>query len=79
MRMKSKTVIITGGGKGIGFGVATAFAKEGADIVITGRQESALLSAREKLEWLMVSASVMLRAIWGRRKQRRRLSPKRSK
>lgn len=32
MRMKSKTVIITGGGKGIGFGVATAFAKEGADI-----------------------------------------------
>ena len=75
MRMKSKTVIITGGGKGIGFGVATAFAKEGADIVITGRQESALLSAREKLE----SASAMLRAIWGRRKQRRRLSPKRSK
>ena len=41
MKMKSKTVIITGGGKGIGFGVATAFAKEGADIVITGRQESA--------------------------------------
>lgn len=36
MKMKSKTVIITGGGKGIGFGVATAFAKEGADIVITG-------------------------------------------
>ena len=50
MRMKSKTVIITGGGKGIGFGVATAFAKEGADIVITGRQESALAAAKEKLE-----------------------------
>ena len=50
MKMKSKTVIITGGGKGIGFGVATAFAKEGADIVITGRQESALAAAKEKLE-----------------------------
>ena len=50
MKMKSKTVIITGGGKGIGFGVATAFAKEGADIVITGRQESALAQAKEKLE-----------------------------
>lgn len=32
MKMKSKTVIITGGGKGIGFGVATTFAKEGADL-----------------------------------------------
>lgn len=50
MRMKGKTVIITGGGKGIGFGVATAFAKEGADLVITGRQESALEDAKEKLE-----------------------------
>lgn len=50
MRMKGKTVIITGGGKGIGFGVATAFAKEGADLVITGRQESALAAAKEALE-----------------------------
>lgn len=79
MRMKSKTVIITGGGKGIGFGVATAFAKEGADIVITGRQESALLSAREKLESAYGIRVGYVAAIWGRRKQRRRLSPKRSK
>ncbi|MCQ2356972.1 MAG: hypothetical protein MJ014_08240, partial [Methanocorpusculum sp.] len=30
-KMENKVVLITGGGKGIGFGIATAFAKEGAN------------------------------------------------
>ena len=41
---------ITGGGRGIGFGLSTAFAKAGAKLVITGRTEATLLSAKEKLE-----------------------------
>lgn len=49
-KMKGKVVVITGGGKGIGFGITTAFAKEGADLVITGRTESTLLKAKEELE-----------------------------
>lgn len=48
--MKHKVVIITGGGKGIGRGIAEAFAEEGADLVITGRQESALIQVKEELE-----------------------------
>ena len=48
--LKDKVVIITGGGRGIGFGLSTAFAKAGAKIVITGRTESTLVSAKEKLE-----------------------------
>ena len=48
--LKDKVVIITGGGRGIGFGLSTAFAKAGAKLVITGRTESTLLSAKEKLE-----------------------------
>ena len=48
--LKDKVVIITGGGRGIGFGLSTAFAKSGAKIVITGRTESTLLSAKESLE-----------------------------
>lgn len=48
--LKGKVVIITGGSKGIGNGVARAFAKEGANIVITGRNVTDLENAAKKLE-----------------------------
>ena len=46
--------MITGGGKGggIGYGLSTAFAKEGCDLVITGRNTRKLDDAREELERL---------------------------
>ncbi len=50
IRLDDKVVIITGGGRGIGYGLSTAFAKAGAKIVITGRTEATLLSAKESLE-----------------------------
>ena len=49
-RLEGKVAVITGGGKGIGFGLAKAFAREGADLVITGRNEGRLVEAKEKLE-----------------------------
>jgi NAD(P)-dependent dehydrogenase (short-subunit alcohol dehydrogenase family) len=49
-RLEGNVTIITGGGKGIGFGLAQAFAKEGSNLVITGRTESRLLAAKDKLE-----------------------------
>lgn len=49
-RLKNHVTIITGGGKGIGFGIAKAFAKEGSHLVLTGRTESRLLKAKEQLE-----------------------------
>ena len=49
-RLNGNVTIITGGGKGIGYGLAQAFAQEGSDLVITGRTESRLVAAKEKLE-----------------------------
>ena len=59
--LKGKTVLITGGGRSvlkdgsagaIGYGIAKAFAKNGANLVITGRNEQKLLDAKEELERL---------------------------
>ncbi len=59
--LTGKTVIITGAGKAtlsngecgsIGYGIATAYAKEGANIVITGRNVQKLQDAKEELERL---------------------------
>ena len=49
-RLEGNVTIITGGGKGIGFGLAQAFAQEGSNLVITGRTESRLLDAKKRLE-----------------------------
>lgn len=48
--MKGKTVIITGGGSGIGKAMATKFAKEGAYVVITGRNADRLKAAKSEIE-----------------------------
>ena len=59
--LQGKTAIITGAGYAtlsdgrcgsIGYGIATAFAKEGANLVITGRQVPKLEKAKAELERL---------------------------
>ncbi len=57
--LTGKTAIITGGGRAtlsngkcgsIGYGIATAYAKEGANLVITGRNMQKLEDAKAELE-----------------------------
>ena len=59
--LTGKTAIITGGGRAvlsdgscgsIGYGIATAYAKEGVNLVITGRNVKKLEDAKEELERL---------------------------
>jgi NADP-dependent 3-hydroxy acid dehydrogenase YdfG len=49
MKLQDKRVLITGGGSGIGLGVTELFAAEGANIVITGRSEERLETAKAGL------------------------------
>ena len=46
---KDKIVLITGGSKGIGYGIADALVKEGARVAITSRQQKAADDAANKL------------------------------
>ncbi|MBF4766798.1 3-oxoacyl-ACP reductase FabG [Nocardioides agariphilus] len=47
--VRGRSVIVTGASKGIGKGIARTFAREGADVLIAGRNESALQAAAEDL------------------------------
>ncbi len=51
MTFKDKTVIVTGGNRGIGFAIAKSFAKEGANLVINYvGDENAAIAAKKELE-----------------------------
>ena len=54
--LKNKKAIITGGGRGLGKATAIAFAKEGIDIAITGRNEAVLKETVSELEAFGIKA-----------------------
>ena len=54
--LKNRKAIITGGSKGLGKATAIAFAKEGIDVAITGRNEADLQETVTQLKALGVNA-----------------------
>ncbi len=49
MKLQNRTALITGGNSGIGLATARLFVKEGANVVITGRNPQTLASAAQEL------------------------------
>lgn len=58
--LKGKKAIITGGSRGLGKATAIAFAKEGIDVAITGRNEKNLQETVAELKNLGVNATYAL-------------------
>ena len=54
--LKNRKAIITGGGRGLGKATAIAFAKEGIDVAITGRNEAVLKETVAELKALGINA-----------------------
>lgn len=54
MKISGKKILITGGASGIGFGLAKRFVKDNNTVIVCGRRESALQSAKEKLPALII-------------------------
>ncbi|TCN21182.1 SDR family NAD(P)-dependent oxidoreductase [Mesobacillus foraminis] len=50
LEFKNKTILVTGGSKGIGKAIAIAFAEEGANVIICGRGEEALKETSLEIE-----------------------------
>ena len=48
-RFEGKVAVVTGGNSGIGLGVAKAYAQEGAQVAITGRNEKTLERAAKEI------------------------------
>lgn len=48
-KLKNKLAIVTGGNSGIGFAAANEFVAEGANVIITGKNQSAIDEATKKL------------------------------
>jgi NADP-dependent 3-hydroxy acid dehydrogenase YdfG len=49
-RLAGKTALVTGGGTGIGFGIAAALSAEGCRVAISGRREDKLREAASKFK-----------------------------
>ena len=60
MELKSKKAIVTGGSRGLGKATAIAFAKEGIDVAITGRNEQKLQETVAEIKALGVNATYEL-------------------
>jgi cyclopentanol dehydrogenase len=50
MRLENKIALITGGGTGIGAGIAKMFAREGAQVVVCGRREEPLKKVVDEID-----------------------------
>lgn len=61
--MLNKTVIVTGGSSGMGKYMAKKFAKEGANVAITGRNEQRLKAAQKEIDGKVISIPMDVRNI----------------
>src|SRR5215472_15440284 len=59
-RLSGKFAVVTGGNRGLGLAIARALVGEGCSVLITGRDEKALSSAKKELKSISVGGADVL-------------------
>lgn len=63
MKFKNQKVLVTGGTRGIGLGIATAFVKEGADVIIIGVNKERGENAVKQLQGVAVDGEQQIQFV----------------
>jgi NAD(P)-dependent dehydrogenase (short-subunit alcohol dehydrogenase family) len=58
MSLKGKTIVVTGGSRGLGLGLVEALVDQGAKVTVLARDPAALAAVEQKLSVAVISADV---------------------
>jgi NAD(P)-dependent dehydrogenase (short-subunit alcohol dehydrogenase family) len=58
MSLKDKTVVVTGGNRGLGLGLVEALVDQGAKVTVVARDKSALTAVEQRLRVAVISADI---------------------
>ncbi len=58
MSLKDKTIVVTGGSRGLGLGLVEALVDQGAKVTVVARNQAALAAVKERLGVTVISADV---------------------
>jgi NAD(P)-dependent dehydrogenase (short-subunit alcohol dehydrogenase family) len=58
MSLKDKTIVVTGGSRGLGLGLVEALVEQGAKVTVVARNRTALTAVEERLGVAVISADV---------------------
>lgn len=61
-RLKGKNIVVTGGGRGLGFAMAKKFREEGARVLICGRNEKTLVASARSIGCVCLKLDVSSRS-----------------
>src|SRR6202050_2331793 len=58
MSLKDKTIVVTGGSRGLGLGLVEALVGQGAKVTVVARDQAALAAVKQRLGVVTISADV---------------------
>jgi NAD(P)-dependent dehydrogenase (short-subunit alcohol dehydrogenase family) len=58
MSLKDKTIVVTGGSRGLGLGLVEALVDQGAKVTVVARDLTALASVEQRLGIAVISADI---------------------